>query len=185
MKIKLICDENKKENYIKKIIEKGFEIVENSKILLVEKGYENKIKNDIYIVFNENNFEKIFELIKIIQNQKIIRNEKFITVKNAENFELIKYEKIQYFVADRNKIFCVVENNKKFYEVKEKLYYLEKTLDSKMFIRVSKSHIVNVLNIKEIVPWFNSKLIIKFKGTNKTVEVTRSYLKDFKKFLGI
>jgi len=53
------------------------------------------------------------------------------------------------------------------------------------FIRVNKSYIVNILMVKEIIPWFGGRLLLKFSGSEEKIEVSRNYVKDFKQFLGM
>ena len=182
MKISLKCGEDIKKILEEVLVYNGFDPVENAEITLVEKNYIEKINLPTYIVFDKEDLDSFLNFIKMLKN---LPKDNFITLKSEDKFELFPYEKIQYFEADNNDVFCIVENDKKIYKVKEKLYELENNLDEKFFIRVSKSNIINILSVKEIIPWFGSKLLLKFKGSNKTVEVTRSYAKDFKKNLGI
>lgn len=182
MKISLKCGEDIKKILEEVLIYNGFDPVENAEIILVEKNYIEKINLPTYIVFDKEDLDSFLSFIKMLRN---LPKDNFITLKSEDKFELFPYEKIQYFEADNNDVFCIVENDKKIYKVKEKLYELENNLDEKFFIRVSKSNIINILSVKEIIPWFGSKLLLKFKGSNKTVEVTRSYAKDFKQNLGI
>lgn len=185
MEVALICS-----SHMKKVVEeilksKKLKINNDSNIIFVEKGLENEIEISTFITFDSedlNSFMIFLDDFKLENNDDI---QNMIAVKSNEKFELFPYDKIQYFEADNNDIFCIIENDKTYYKVKDKLYQLEKKLNTKFFIRVSKSSIVNIMSISEILPWFGSKLLLKFKGTNKTVEVTRSYLKRFKSHLGI
>ena len=81
-----------------------------------------------------------------------------------------------------NNVFCRTKDKK--YKVKEKLYELEKKLENKEFIRVSKCFIVNIEKVDRIISWFNSKLILKIMDIDEEIYVTRKYLNDFKRFLG-
>ncbi|NLY20958.1 MAG: LytTR family transcriptional regulator [Tissierellia bacterium] len=65
------------------------------------------------------------------------------------------------------------------YEVDYKLYELEEMLPI-YFIRVSKSTILNVMNVISINRNINSSSIVEFKNTYKTTFVSRHYYKDFK-----
>lgn len=184
MKICLKCEDN-----IRKLIEEilvfnNIEIDDESDIIFVEKELLQEVKSSIYIVFDKTDLSSFLNFIKKFQ-ENTKQKEKFITARLEDKFEIFSYDKIQYFEADNNDIYCIVDNDKNIYKVKEKLYELESTLDNKKFIRVSKSNIVNIINIKEIIPWFGSKLLIKFKGTSKTIEVTRTYVKEFKNYIGI
>lgn len=66
-----------------------------------------------------------------------------------------------------------------FYQVKNKLYELEKILPSN-FIRVSKSTIINVKHIYSIEKNITSSSIVQFSNTHKQVYVSRNYYKLLK-----
>lgn len=184
MKIALKCETQIKALVTELLNSNNIEIDDESDIVFVEKSLTYDLKETTYIFFDKNDLPSFLNFIKSL-NGNLKQKEKFVTVRCDDKFELFPHSKIQYFESDNNSTYCIVENDKKIYKIKEKLYELEETLDCKSFIRISKSNIVNVLNIKEIIPWFGSKLLIKFKGTNKTIEVTRSYVKNFKEYLGI
>jgi len=67
---------------------------------------------------------------------------------------------------------------------KNKLYQLEEELNDKDFIRVSKSHLVNIGKIRYIKPAINSKVEL-IMDNDDVVEVKRTYLKDFRDTLKI
>lgn len=71
------------------------------------------------------------------------------------------------------------------YKVKEKLYELETSLPEDRFIRVSRSFIVNIENVSQIVPWFGRRLVLRFGNTKLEVEVSKNYSTAFKDFLGL
>ena len=99
-----------------------------------------------------------------------------------EKYKIINYQDIILFEAQSGIIYA--RTNDKEYRVKEKLYQLEEELAAEGFIRINKSEIVNILHIKEIVPWFNGRLLLKLY-IKKEVEVSRSYAGYFKDFLGL
>lgn len=68
------------------------------------------------------------------------------------------------------------------YEIKEKLYELENILSQYGFVRISKSLIINCHMIESIEPLMNMRYRIYLKN-NEYVELTRSYVKAFKKYL--
>ena len=71
----------------------------------------------------------------------------------------------------------------KAYEMKQKLFEMEKLLAYRNFIRVNKSNIVNIMKIKELIPWFGGKILLRLYNTEERIEVSRNYIKDFKQFL--
>ncbi|MGM0508447.1 MAG: LytTR family DNA-binding domain-containing protein [Fusobacteriota bacterium] len=184
MDISLICKKGMKKGIEQILISKGFSIEEKAEIALVEKGMEDELDRNTFICFDSKDLNSLMSFLDILDNQNDELKD-FIAAKKDEKFELFPLDKIQFFEADNNYVYCVIEGDKKPYRVKEKLYELEEKLDSKKFRRVSKSNIVNVINIKQIVPWFSSKLLLKFKGSKRNIEVTRSYAKKFKDYLGM
>lgn len=69
------------------------------------------------------------------------------------------------------------------YEVKSKLYELEEVMDFRFF-RCSKSMILNSRKIKNVKPVENSRMCATLLN-GETVVISRSYIKDLKKRLGI
>jgi len=69
---------------------------------------------------------------------------------------------------------------------KANLGSIEKCFDSKSFIRVHKSYVVNLEEIEEILPWFNSTYMLSMKNYGgDNIPVSRHYIKDFKTATGI
>ena len=62
---------------------------------------------------------------------------------------------------------------------------LELKLDSKKFLRVHKSYIVNMEKIVEISPSFNNTYDLMMEISDERVPVSRSYITRFRKALGI
>jgi len=185
MKVKLICS-NTYQLLLKDFLEaRNFQVSKQAEFSLVEKGKE--IPSDgISLVFNP---EKIDQLISFLENKLL--NEKPKEEKSMqnhligqldENYEIVNYKDIILFAAQNSIIYARTDDKK--YKVKEKLYQLEEELAAEGFVRINKSEIVNILHIKEIVPWFNGRLLLKLDN-KREVEVSRSYAGDFKDFLGL
>jgi DNA-binding LytR/AlgR family response regulator len=71
------------------------------------------------------------------------------------------------------------------FEVEPRLYELEGAYRSRGFVRIAKSVIVNVAWVAEIVPWLGGRLLLEMKDRGTRLEVARSYVPDFKRFLGL
>ena len=186
MKVKLICS-NTYQLLLKEFLEnRNFQLSEQADIFLVENGKEVP-KDGISIVFNP---QKIDQLISFLEENffKQTKKEEENSMQNHligqldENYEIINYKDIILFEAQNSIIYALTKDKK--YRVKEKLYQLEEELAGEGFVRINKSEIVNILQIKEIVPWFNGRLLLKL-NIKREVEVSRSYAGDFKDFLGL
>lgn len=185
MKVKLLCSDTY-QLLLKDFLEaRDFQISEQADIFLVEKGREIPA-DGISIVFNPN---KIEQLISFLENKLLSQKaeeekslQDHLIGQLEENYEILNYQDIILFAAQNSIIYGLTED--KEYRLKEKLYQLEEELAADGFIRINKSEIVNILHIKEIVPWFNGRLLLKLTN-KKEVEVSRSYAGDFKNYLGL
>jgi len=63
---------------------------------------------------------------------------------------------------------------------------LQARLDSSVFWRVHRSHLVNINKIKEIVPWFSRNYILRMKDEKATeIPVSRTQTKRLREYLKI
>ena len=89
---------------------------------------------------------------------------------------------IFYFEAVDNKVFAYT--GKGVYEVRKKLYEIEKEYADTDFLRISKSAIVNVAKIAYIRPLINGRFEAKLKNEEKII-INRQYVIELKKKLEI
>lgn len=104
-----------------------------------------------------------------------------LTVKDNAKLKVINIDDIYLIKSVDKKIKVFSETHE--YSTNKKLYELENILN-KNFIRISKSSIVNIKKINNINPSFKGTLVISLKNNLKD-NISRKYLKDFKKKLGI
>ncbi|HNR05333.1 MAG TPA: LytTR family DNA-binding domain-containing protein, partial [Bacillota bacterium] len=60
-----------------------------------------------------------------------------------------------------------------------------KKLRQDCFFRCHRSYIVNIDKITEIIPWFNNTYMLKLKGLDAEIPVSRQNILLFKKLMGI
>jgi DNA-binding LytR/AlgR family response regulator len=182
MQINLVCSNQLKKLLTEIIESRGLSIAPNARLSLVEKGYELP-EEGIAVVFDYQSLDDLYNFFALL-GKKTETNKNIIIGRrpDSEIFEVIGYEEILYFEAEGNNVHCMTSKDK--FRVKNKLYELETTLCEQGFIRISKSLLVNIMNITEIIPWFGSKLLLKLKNKNE-VEVSRNYVREFKRFLEI
>lgn len=182
MQINLICSNQLKKLLTEIIESRGLSIAPTARLSLVEKGYDLPTQG-ITVIFDYESLDDLADFFSLLDKKP--ENSKNIIIgrrQDSENFEVISYEDIMYFEAEGNYVHCMTNQEK--FRVKNKLYELETTLWEQGFIRISKSLLVNIMNITEIIPWFGSRLLIKLKNKNE-VEVSRNYVREFKEFLEI
>lgn len=124
-------------------------------------------------------YSKDIENIRDMLTDRLL--DKIVAFYDKEIFILSFDEIIRIFAQDGD---VFVKTNNKSYKVRLTLTELEKRLDKKKFIRISRSEIVNLDYIKRLDLSFIGTIAVEF--TNDEVSyVSRRRLKDFKKILGL
>jgi len=143
---------------------------------------------DIQII--ESNNETLKVIIKCRQvNDKVLRlkshielfDQKILAKGQDESF-VIEANDVLYFEAFDDRTFLYTIDN--VLEVKLRLYELESFLSEKDFIRISKSHIVNINKISKLKPELNRTLLLTLCD-GEQLSVSRNYVKQFKELLSI
>ena len=116
-------------------------------------------------------------------NESIRRIQKLATdINNQTNLRFYKdnveyylsLDSVLFFETSGGTIYAHTADN--MYNVKNKLYELEELLPD-IFIRVSKSTILNVIHIYSLEKNITSSSLARFNGTHKQVYVSRNYYK--------
>lgn len=113
----------------------------------------------------------------------LIKGEKvYLTGTNERGMKRVEVRNVYYVESFKDDVYLVLRNERLL--THQRLYEFEEMLETKDFIRVSKSHVVNIGKIKYIQPQINS--IIRLDLNNgEEIEVKRTYLKAFKEALKI
>ena len=130
------------------------------------------------IIIRSNSLDS--ELMELIYSLKAGRSK--LTAFNDDEILKLAPNDIYYFESVDNRVCACCENS--VYEVKQKLYELERIYENTDFIRISKAMIVNVSKISKIVPMFNGRLEAVLSN-NERVVISRQYVPDLKKKLGV
>ena len=94
----------------------------------------------------------------------------------------VEIKDIYYFDSVDNRTFLYTKNQ--CVEVLYRLYELEEMLTERDFIRISKSQIVNIQQMKSLVPQMNRTLLITMNNEERLC-ISRRYVKSLKDKLGI
>lgn len=182
MRVGLICRDSIKRILLELLSARGVHIDENSEVFFVEFGCEVP-KNKASIVFDFDNMNPFLELLDRLCKPAEDAGNTIIGKSSEDKYEIVPFDRIHYFEGRGNSVVCITADCE--YKVKSKLYELEERLPQNRFIRISKSLIVNISSVSQIIPWFGRRLVLRFTGSKNEVEVSRSYVKNFKNFLGI
>lgn len=124
-------------------------------------------------------YSKDIENIRDMLTDRLL--DKIVAFYDKEIF-ILAFDEIIRIFAQGGDVF--VKTSNKSYKVRLTLTELEKRLDKKKFIRISRSEIVNIDYIKRLDLSFIGTIAVEFTN-NEVSYVSRRKLKDFKKILGL
>jgi len=127
---------------------------------------------------NTAQLERIVELV----TERRSRRER-LAIKVGERFMLVQAEDVIYASLRDDGIAVVTEQHAGTSNYRT-LDELQDRLDSTVFWRVHRSHLVNINKIKEIVPWFSRNYILRMKDPKTTeIPVSRTQTKRLREYL--
>jgi two-component system LytT family response regulator len=105
-----------------------------------------------------------------------------IAIRRSDRTLLQPVADIQWLEADGKHVRIHVGDTT--YSIREAMARLERQLDPRKFLRVSRSAIVNVDRIREIQPWFHGDHVVVLENGNQ-VTTTRTYRSVVNRLLGL
>jgi two-component system LytT family response regulator len=121
-------------------------------------------------------------LLELVQDLKPAthRLERFV-VKSGGRVFFIRAEEIDWIEAAGNYVKLHVGSDTHLF--RETMNALESQLDSDLFFRIHRSHIVNIERVKELQPWFNGEYVVFLRnGTRLTL--SRGYREKLQERIG-
>ena len=138
----------------------------------------SNIQEPCMVIYTNKITEEITALLRLIENQ----NQKdFIILQQEERYIVVKLQDI-YMVRLEDRLVALYGENEKYYS-KLRLYEVEEQLGSD-FMQISKTTLINRKQIESVEPSFSGTMYLKLKNQSKDY-ISRKYLPDFKKYLGI
>lgn len=101
-----------------------------------------------------------------------------ILSKNGENYLLLKPQEIHYVKADLSEV--MIRSAKGFSYYAQKISDLQKKLEAYSFVRIHRSYLINIDEIKEIQTIEQSKLRFSFRSIADTIESSKDGAKAFR-----
>ncbi len=124
--------------------------------------------------------ERVIEAVQARQDRR-----EQIAIRTGERFVLVQADEIVH-ASLVDETIVVVTNSVSGTSNYRTLDELQARLDPAIFWRVHRSHLVNITNIKEIVPWFSRNYILRMKDPKATeIPVSRSQTKRLREYLQI
>jgi len=157
----------------------SLKLVDTSEYKYVLTTEKEMIEDDkINIVFSEGQLHDVNKMLDLLVHGEDV----YLTGHNERGTKRVEIRSVYYVETFGDDVYLVLRNGRLL--TRSKLYQLEDMLKEKDFIRISKSHLVNIGKIKYIKPAINSKIEL-ILNNDESVEVKRTYLKDFKDTLKI
>ena len=124
--------------------------------------------------------ERVIEAVQARQDRR-----EQIAIRTGERFVLVQADEVVH-ASLVDETIVVVTNTVSGTSNYRTLDELQARLDPAIFWRVHRSHLVNITNIKEIVPWFSRNYILRMKDPKATeIPVSRSQTKRLREYLQI
>ena len=121
-------------------------------------------------------------LLELVQDLKpnAQRLERFV-IKSGGRVFFVRANEIDWIEAAGNYIKLHVGTETHLF--RDTMNSIESQLDSDVFFRIHRSHIINIERVKELQPWFNGEYVVFLKnGTRLTL--SRSYRDKLQERLG-
>ena len=144
--------------------------------LKVELKISKEVKEPYAVIYSDSLTDEITSAVMYLENTG-----KIITGEDNGRIAVLQPSEI-YMVRVENERTAIYGKDKKFLSPK-RLYQLEQQLGNG-FMKISKSTVINLSHIKCVEPSFKGMMSLVMKNGLKDW-ISRKYLPDFKKYLGI
>ena len=126
---------------------------------------------------------RIIGMLQRLENNTAENINDKITLWRNNKLSVLNVNDIYYCEAHKHEVHVYTKDDQ--FIVSSSISSFYKKLPPKMFFRCHRSYIVNIDKIKEIIPWFNNTYMLKLKGLDPEIPVSRQNISSFKKLMGI
>jgi two-component system LytT family response regulator len=117
--------------------------------------------------------QRLADLLRATQPQRFV-------IKNAGRITFLKVEEVDWIEAEGN--YVRLHSGSESHLLRETMNSMETRLNSRQFIRIHRSRIVNIDSIKELKPWFRGEYVVIMRSGEK-LTLTRSYRDRLQQFV--
>jgi two-component system LytT family response regulator len=122
--------------------------------------------------------DQVKESLGRVKMQDATKGDMRVLSKNADTYLLLKPEEIFYVKADLSEV--MLRSAKGFSYYAQKISDLELKLKMHNFVRIHRSYLINIDEIKEIQTIEQSKLRFSFKNCSETIDSSKDGAKAFR-----
>lgn len=171
---------------------KAFEL--NAVDYLLKPYQKTRLKKAIKKVLNRyqqnnTNYQKMQEKLDNVLNELTEEDNSIKVNKLAVNGErgrvkLLDYQDLVFLSTANGSVYAKTANDK--YNLELNLTEAEKQIASKDFLRVHRSYLINLKQVKELVPWFKGQYKVVMADKDSTeISISRSKVKEVKKIFNL
>lgn len=106
-----------------------------------------------------------------------------IPVYHNNNIRLVDPKDALFFTVIAHDVFLVTPKGK--FQVRNSLNYWEEKLKDQHYFRCHRGYLINLNQLSQVSPMFNSTYIVRMKGCEEEVIVSRNYSAQFRKLLNL
>ncbi len=148
----------------------------------VEIDLNHNISEAYAVIHTDQISEEVKMITEMIEKTKhTSMASEVILVKEDEKFIVLNPDEI--FMVRLEDGHNIIYGEKTSYQSTKRLYEMEERLGSD-FMRISKTTIINLKKIESVEPSFSGMMYLKLKNNCKDY-ISRKYLPEFKKYLGL
>jgi two-component system LytT family response regulator len=131
--------------------------------------------------YSENRISDTLNRLEGCTTEKCSNNR--LTIWKNEKLYVINMNDIYYCKANEHEVFIYTKTDE--YKITCSISELYRKLPQESFFKCHRSYIVNTDKITEIIPWFNNTYVLRLKGIDAEVPVSRQNISQFKLLMGI
>lgn len=169
--VQLICSPAVRERLARELAAAGV-LVDDDGWTLVERGFAIP-DSGTCVVFDPLDFIDVVRMLTPAA-QDASSPPRLLIGQSGSSFTPLTTRTIRYFEATADGI--VAHATTGAFRVRETLQHHDDALSGHGFVRINKSQLVNLLHVIEIVPWFNSRYVLRITG-GIDLEVSKTYAK--------
>ncbi len=159
----------------------AFEI--NAVDYLLKPVYEERLDRTIQRVKEKmkNKVKMQNEVNAFIKNRYIEKHSSRLPLWKKDRIYLVKPQDIIYCTCSAGET-IINTNNNEFIST-DSLNHFDEILTPYNFFRCHRSYLIQLDDIKEIIPWFNNTYAVKMNNNKEHIPISRRKVKEFKELL--
>ncbi|QDW63510.1 LytTR family DNA-binding domain-containing protein [Oerskovia sp. KBS0722] len=176
--VQLVCSQAVAERLRRELAAVGI-AVDDDGWALVERGFDVPAGSPA-VVFDPLDHVEVVRMLATGLREETAGPPRMLTGQSGSSFTVIAPREVRYFEAAADGIVACTATGR--YRVRETLAHYESAWAGLGFLRVNKSQLANLLHVSEIVPWFNSRYVLRLTG-GAELEVSKTYARRLRSAL--